>query len=124
MTELKMTDHTMKLDSLRTSLAPIALAILGAVGSFGAMTARAADPGQVLIKDFMFTPMTVTVKAGATVNWVNMDDEPHTVVSDTGLFRSNGLDTNETFSYKFDKPGTYRIVCSIHPRMVATVVVE
>jgi len=56
--------------------------------------------------------------------WVNMDDEPHTVASDTGLFRSSGLDTNESFSYKFDKPGTYHIACSIHPRMVATIVVE
>jgi plastocyanin len=32
----------------------------------------------------MFTPMSVTVKVGATVSWVNMDDEPHTVVSETG----------------------------------------
>jgi len=53
-----------------------------------------------------------------------MDDEPHTVVSDAGLFRSGALDTNETFSYTFDKPGSYHVVCSIHPRMLATVVVE
>jgi plastocyanin len=51
-------------------------------------------------------------------------DEPHTVISDAGLFRSGGMDTDETFSFKFDKPGTYRIVCSLHPRMVAAIVVE
>jgi len=34
----------------------------------------------------------------------NKDDEPHTVVSDTGEFKSGGMDTNESFSHKFDKP--------------------
>jgi plastocyanin len=31
---------------------------------------------------------------------------------------------NETFTYTFDKPGTYHFVCTIHPRMVGTIVVE
>jgi plastocyanin len=39
-------------------------------------------------------------------------------------FKSGGIDTNESFSYKFDKPGTYHFTCSIHPRMVGTVVVQ
>jgi hypothetical protein len=54
----------------------------------------------------------------------NKDDEPHNVVSDTGLFRSGAVDTDETFSFKFDKPGTYHFTCSIHPRMVETIIVE
>jgi len=107
----------------RMSLAHMGLAALSGV-ALGPTSAWAADPAKVLIKDFMFTPMSVTVKTGATVSWVNMDDEPHTVVSDSGLFRSSGLDTNESFSYKFDKPGTYRFACSIHPQMAATIVVE
>jgi len=45
-------------------------------------------------------------------------------VSDSGLFRSAALDTNESFSVRFDKPGTYRYACSIHPRMVGTIVVQ
>jgi hypothetical protein len=64
------------------------------------------------------------IDAGATVTWANMDDEPHTVVSDTGLFRSGALDTKESFSFKFDKPGTYHFTCSIHPAMVGTIVVQ
>jgi plastocyanin len=55
---------------------------------------------------------------------VNRDEEPHTVTSDTGLFRSGALDTNDTFVFKFDKPGTYHFLCSIHPQMVGTIVVE
>jgi len=78
----------------------------------------------VLARDFMFAPTAMTVAAGSTVTWTNKDDEPHTVVSDTGLFRSGAMDTNESFSFKFDKPGTYHYACSIHPRMVGTVTVQ
>ena len=78
----------------------------------------------VMAKDFMFAPTSITVAAGSTVTWTNQDDEPHTVVSEGGLFRSAGLDTNESFSFRFDKPGTYRYACSIHPRMVGTIVVQ
>jgi len=62
------------------------------------------------------------VKAGSTVTWTNMDEEPHTVVS--GQFRSNALDTKDSFSFKFDKPGTYSFVCTIHPQMVGTIIVQ
>lgn len=89
-----------------------------------AAAAAATAPGVVIARDFMFAPLTVTVSAGTTVTWTNHDDEPHTIVSDTGLFRSGALDTNESFAFKFDKPGTYHYACSIHPRMVGTVVVQ
>jgi plastocyanin len=77
-----------------------------------------------MARDFMFAPAAITVRAGTTVTWINRDEEPHTVVSDTGLFRSGALDTNQSFSFRFDKPGVYHYLCSIHPRMVGTVVVE
>ena len=86
--------------------------------------AMSAEPAQIEVKDFMFAPTTLTVSAGAQVTWVNKDDEPHTVVSDAGLFRSGALDTDERFSFKFDKPGTYHFTCSIHPRMVGTIIVK
>jgi len=53
-----------------------------------------------------------------------MDGEPHTVASRDGLFRSTALDQNDTFQFKFDKPGIYKYVCSIHPKMMATVTVK
>jgi plastocyanin len=98
-----------------------ALALAGAMLAF---TAGAADIIQISASNFMFSPISMTVSAGATVTWTNMDDEPHTVVSDTGLFRSSAMDTHESFSFKFDKPGTYHYTCSIHPRMVGTIVVQ
>jgi plastocyanin len=102
----------------------VALALLLAAavaGPAGAAPAEAA--GVVIAQDFMFAPSAVTVKAGASVTWTNKDDEPHTIVSDTGLFRSGALDTGESFSFRFEHPGTYHYACSIHPRMVGTIVV-
>ncbi len=94
---------------------------------FGAVTrshAEAAGSTRITMKDFMFSPVPLTVHAGSTVTWTNLDAEPHTAVSDTGLFRSGAMDTNESFSFKFDKPGAYRFICSIHPRMVGTIIVQ
>jgi plastocyanin len=45
-------------------------------------------------------------------------------VSNDGLFRSGGLDQNDSFTFKFDKPGTYKFLCSIHPQMLGTIVVN
>jgi plastocyanin len=92
--------------------------------SAGFSVARAQQSGSVTIKDFMFSPMSITIKAGSTVTWKNLDDEPHTVVSDTGLFRSPALDQNEIFQFKFDKPGVYKIFCGIHPNMRETITVQ
>jgi plastocyanin len=112
----------MKLEGHRSIPVAASLAVLWWLAATS--TAIAEDPARTVVvaKDFMFSPMTLTVIAGSKVTWTNMDDEPHTVVSDTGLFRSGAMDTNESFSYKFDKPGTYHFTCSIHPRMVGTIV--
>ena len=96
----------------------------GIAGLVWSSLSVAADPAEIIVKDFMFSPTSLKVKAGSTVTWTNHDGEPHTVFSGEGLFRSSALDTNDHFSYKFDHPGTYHYVCTIHPRMVGTIVVE
>lgn len=89
-----------------------------------AVPAEAQDNSHVvIIKKFMFNPMDVTVPAGSEVTWENQDGEPHTVVSLTGDFRSQALDEKDKFSHRFDKPGTYKYLCSIHPKMVGTITV-
>jgi plastocyanin len=105
-------------------LTAVGMAILGAMEVHVPSVADTADPTRIVVKDFMFNPTPLTVKAGSTVTWTNLDDEPHTVVSDTGLFKSGGMDTSESFSFKFDKPGIYHFSCSIHPRMVGTILVQ
>jgi len=78
----------------------------------------------VVMKNFDYSPMALTIPVGGTVIWKNLDGEPHTVVSVEGAFRSGALDQNDTFSFTFKKAGTYKYVCSIHPKMMATITVK
>ena len=114
----------MNLGRSRVLLTLVSVAALWVMAASSPSSAAPPDSTRIVIKDFMFTPNSLTVKAGSTVTWVNKDDEPHSVVSDTGLFRSGAVDTNETSSFKFDKPGTYPYHCALHPRMVATIIVQ
>ncbi len=82
------------------------------------------DAVQVTIKNFDFQPMAVTVPVGGTVTWKNLDGEPHTVTSIGGVFRSEALDEDDTYTFRFAKPGVYQYICTIHPKMRATVTVK
>jgi plastocyanin len=89
--------------------------------------ASAAEPTSTVvveIRGFAFNPASIVVHPGTTVVWKNLDDEPHSVVGDTGRFRSGALDTGESFSYTFDAAGTYQFVCSLHPHMTGVVRVQ
>ena len=105
------------------------LLLLAGLVVFGNRQARAGssdntDRFRVKIDNFSFTPPTLTVPAGTKVTWVNADDIPHTVVADDKTFKSKVLDTDEAFTYTFDKPGTYSYFCSVHPKMTAKIVVQ
>jgi len=84
----------------------------------------AANEVEVKIDNFSFGPQSLSVSPGTKVTWKNRDDIPHTVVSTEGVFKSRVLDTDETFSFTFDKPGTYPYFCSVHPKMTGQVVVK
>jgi plastocyanin len=99
---------------------------VGALALLSVAATAAESPNSVVveIRDFAFVPATLAVHPGTTVTWKNFDDEPHSVVSDAGAFRSGALDTNESFSYTFSKAGTFRFVCSLHSHMTGVVRVE
>ena len=105
----------------------VAVSTALAAGTYQARAAAEGDSGRVEVKidNFSFAPAEITVAKGTTVNWVNRDDIPHTVVSDDkATFKSKPLDTDDKFSYTFSKEGTYSYFCSIHPKMIAKVVVK
>jgi plastocyanin len=103
--------------------AAFAAALLAAATAFPAVSAQAADTN-IIIDQFTFTPQRITVKAGATVAWINDDDIPHTVASSTKVFKSKALDTSDKFSFTFTTPGVYEYFCSLHPHMTGAIVVE
>jgi amicyanin len=75
-----------------------------------------------------FLPPEIDIEAGTTVVWTNNDVVVHTVTHRANvkdqLFSSPYLSPGQTFSYTFDKPGTYSIFCIPHPFMAQTVVVK
>ena len=96
------------------------------MSTVAAVTHAAAPPAAaaVQIDNFTFKAPLVTVKPGTTVTWTNRDDIPHTVVSKTGTFKSKVLDTGDTFSFTFAKPGQFGYYCSLHPHMTGTIAVK
>jgi plastocyanin len=83
-----------------------------------------ANDATIVMKNFDFSPMAITVTHGTTVTWKNKDGEPHTVVSIDGTFRSPALDQDDTFKFTFKKPGVYKYLCTIHPKMMGTITVN
>jgi len=104
----------------RIAAALLALPFLVAIAP-AALAAGSATT--VEIQNFTFTPGELSVKAGTTVTWVNHDDIPHLVAATDKGFRSPPLDTDDQFSFTFDKPGTFSYFCALHPRMTGTIVV-
>ena len=99
--------------------------LLGLLAGVAVMAAPAgAEDTQAKIENFTFVPQRLTVKAGTTVTWTNADTIPHAVASSTKAFKSNVLDTNDKFSFKFTNVGVYEYFCSLHPHMTGTIVVE
>jgi plastocyanin len=86
---------------------------------------NAAQGDAVSIDNFTFGPQTLTVKAGTTVTWTNRDDIPHGIASDNNAFtKSKALDTDDSYSFTFTTPGTYKYFCYVHPHMTGTILVQ
>jgi plastocyanin len=102
------------------------LALVPAVGTRAAVQGtRTAAVVHVTIQNFAFSPQTITVAPGTTVVWTQKDSAPHNVTSDTNAWpASANLSPGQTFSHTFAKAGSYAYHCSVHPNMVATVIVS
>jgi plastocyanin len=123
-------------------IAPLfALSLLGAACGEGSEAALSASPTEIAIQDFAFAPKTSSVSVGDTIRWTNADDILHTVTSGIGQkqgvpgvtqdknARPDGLfdqevELEDTFEFTFEKAGTFKYFCAIHPGMVATVIVK
>lgn len=86
--------------------------------------ARAAATQSVTIRDFAFSPRTVTVQAGDTVTWGNEDSVQHSATAEDGTFDTGLLGEGESGQHSFQEAGTYEYVCTPHPNMHGTVIVE
>lgn len=82
-------------------------------------------------KDKSFDPNPIEIKAGDSITWTNDDNEVHTVTSGSQdasnmghEFDSGTLASGQSFTHKFEKPGTYEYFCSFHESMTGKVIVK
>ncbi|HJV76946.1 MAG TPA: cupredoxin family copper-binding protein [Paludibacter sp.] len=120
---------TNKRTGIRILIVPVLMCIfciLNSCTSKNDPVGNTPTPGtnSVTIQNMAFSPATITVTAGATVKWTNMDAIAHTVTSDTPLFDSGSLVTNGVYSYTFTTAGTYNYHCTFHSMMTGKVIVN
>jgi plastocyanin len=81
------------------------------------------------MKNIQFSPGSVTVKKGSTVEWVNDDSVNHDVTKQTGpgpnfSSGSGNLANGDTYKVTFNTAGTVKYECTVHPGMTGTIVVK
>ena len=77
-----------------------------------------------------FTPADISINAGDTVHWMNVDTGAHTVTGGSastgpsGVFDSSLVMADATYEFKFDDAGSYDYYCMVHPWMTGSVTVN
>jgi plastocyanin len=83
--------------------------------------ARAAAPGSVTIKDFSFSPASITVNVGEAVTWTNTGQTGHSATANDGSFDTGVFPKGQSRSHTFQEAGTFAYICTPHPFMKGTV---
>jgi plastocyanin len=77
-----------------------------------------------------WTPASVTINAGDTVEWTNSDTAAHTVTGGlpatgpSGVFDSSLVLGGAQYAFTFEEAGNYDYFCMVHPWMVGNVQVN
>jgi plastocyanin len=76
------------------------------------------------VDNFSVEPANAVIPQGATLRWRFWGDTLHTVTVADGPrgFSSPNLSEGREFSYRFSRPGTYKLYCSLHPVDMSSIV--
>ncbi|WP_372637504.1 plastocyanin/azurin family copper-binding protein [Cohnella sp.] len=87
--------------------------------------APVADKVTIEMKGYQFSQAELTVKAGTTIEFINMDDDKHNAVAVDGSFETELLNKGQSATIKLDKPGVYDYYCAPHKsHMKGRIIVE
>lgn len=106
---------------MRRSIGFVAIACAAALATSNALAKGAVH--RVEIDGVKYSPMTLVVKRGDTVTWINKDPFPHTVTA-KGAFDSGDIPAGGKWKFVARKPGTYDYGCTYHPNMKGVLKVE
>jgi plastocyanin len=96
---------------------------LGVTALLSCPLAIAQAATAVDIAKFAFSPKEITVEPGTRVRWINRDETPHTVTSQSArrVFSSPGLDLDDHYEFAFAEEGDFPYFCTVHPMMTGVV---
>ncbi len=91
-----------------------------------APTAAASKAVTLTMENDYYLPDLITVSVGTRITWFNKDEDDHTVTSETDphVLDSPVLNQNQSFTFVFTQPGTYKYFCIPHDFMHGVVVVQ
>ncbi|MGE5537039.1 MAG: cupredoxin domain-containing protein [Gemmatimonas sp.] len=103
-----------------------AASALIAITALAAGTVAAADAVQVSQRNRTFSPDSIQIDRGTVVRIVNDDRVTHHIYVDTpGMsFDSGEQPIGHTVELRFDRAGTFDVMCAIHPTMRLRVTVK
>jgi plastocyanin len=104
----------------------LAALTLGAMLIFGSVAgAQKQATKTVVVQDFSFKPVHITINRGTRVTWINKDSTTHTATANNGAFDSGRLRPGQSYSHTFKTAGrTNKYHCEIHPDMRGSVTVK
>lgn len=95
------------------------------------------------VANIAYTPATLEVAVGDAVTWTSEDEGVHHTVTSglppgetvpgvskgeaakaDGVFAGDLPDAGSSFTFTFEKPGTYAYFCEVHPSMTAEITVD
>jgi plastocyanin len=102
-------------------------AVQTSAASTNAPQSTAAEPNapvvaHVAMKNMKFSPATIEIRKGDTVEWKNEDITPHTATFPT--FDSGSIDPDKSWRHTFSDAGSFPYSCTFHPDMKAAVTVK
>lgn len=71
-----------------------------------------------------FSPATLQVRVGDTIEWRNADPFPHNATAANGGFRSGDIGPGQSRRVRAATKGRFPYGCTLHPGMDAVLVVE
>ncbi len=77
----------------------------------------------VEIKQFKFSPATLTVKKGDKITWKNLDVVPHTATAKDKAWDSGSLKKNDEWSLIVKEVGEKDYICTFHPVMKGKLII-
>ena len=80
----------------------------------------AAGGNTITIKNFNFSPKSLTVKAGTKITVHNEDNTTHTVTANDGSFNTGNIPGGGTATFTPTKAGSFPYICNIHQYMHGT----